>query len=203
MKQARKPQPDDTQALAEEAGRLMQVVRTDPLQGAGVNRVVQASNRLTQIGDELTRELVVGCTLINALVDKWTAHHYRPTLQGSPRALLLADIYDFTAARRGLDVTAYRGLDAKPSAAQAIDMRMTWGEAARLLLAVLEDGTAKGKREARIEIMKMARAADVAKGAAELVDRFLKIDDWSDESIAPKELIADARDLQQQLGRSA
>jgi hypothetical protein len=85
----------------------------------------------------------------------------------------------------------------------ATDMRMTWCQAAQIFIAVLQDGTPKGKQEATVELMKMARAADVAKGAAELIDRFLGIDDWSDESIAPAALIKDARELMQQVWRAS
>lgn len=84
----------------------------------------------------------------------------------------------------------------------AIDMRMNWQHAAQLMLAVLADGTPQGKREARAEIMKMARAADAANSAAYLVGRFLSID-WTNGPAAPTALIKEARELQRQIGRTA
>jgi len=44
----------------------------------------------------------------------------------------------------------------------AIDMRLSWVEAARIIAAALQDGTAEGKRAAREELQNMARAADAA-----------------------------------------
>lgn len=72
---------------------------------------VQAGNRLIEIGDQLTRELVVDCNTLDELLDKWTAHQYRPTLKETPAAMVLADIYDFVAAARQMNITAYRGLN--------------------------------------------------------------------------------------------
>lgn len=47
---------------------------------------------------------------------------------------------------------------------RSIDMRMTWGVAAQIIAAVLEDGTTEGKKAARAELMSMARVADAAVG---------------------------------------
>lgn len=86
---------------------------------------VQAGNRLIEIGDILTQALVCGCSTLDQLLGKWTEHQYRPTLKDSPAASLLADLYDYVAAQRGLDVTAYRGLDRDrrrtPSAIDALE----------------------------------------------------------------------------------
>ena len=76
---------------------------------------IAAGNRLVEIGDQLTREIVVGCSTLDELLSKWTLHGYRPTLKYGPTAPILADIYDFVAARRGMNVTAYRGFDAAPA----------------------------------------------------------------------------------------
>jgi len=53
---------------------------------------------------------------------------------------------------------------------QPIDMRMSWQQAARIYIAVLENGTEKGKQIARAELMKIARIADAAKICHELAD---------------------------------
>jgi hypothetical protein len=74
---------------------------------------IQAGNHntLVDIGNQLTVELVTGCKGINSLVDMWANHGYRPTIRASegPEYKLLADIYDFVAKSRRLDVVAYRG----------------------------------------------------------------------------------------------
>lgn len=75
---------------------------------------IAAGNRLVDIGDQLTRELVSDCRTIDELLARWPLHGYRPTLKGELRAQILADVYDFIAARRGMHVTAYRGLDTVP-----------------------------------------------------------------------------------------
>lgn len=70
-----------------------------------------ALKRLTEIGNRLTSEMVCACPTIDVLLDKWTAHGYRPTLRGrtgSPE-MLLADIYDLIAESRGIEVRAFRG----------------------------------------------------------------------------------------------
>lgn len=41
-----------------------------------------------------------------------------------------------------------------------VDLTPTWQEAATVLMAVLEEGTAEGKREARAELLRMAKLAD-------------------------------------------
>ena len=76
---------------------------------------ITAGNRLVEIGDQLTREIVSGCSTLDELLSKWTLHGYRPTLKDGPTAQILADVYDFVAARRGMQVTAYRGLGAQPA----------------------------------------------------------------------------------------
>lgn len=48
---------------------------------------------------------------------------------------------------------------------KSIDMTPTWQGVLPVLLAGLEDGTAEGKRLARIELKRMAEAADSAKDA--------------------------------------
>lgn len=64
--------------------------------------------QLMAIGDPLTKELVCSCDSLDALIDKWPAHGYRPTLR-EPKARILADIYDLRAKVRGIKITAYRG----------------------------------------------------------------------------------------------
>jgi len=69
------------------------------------------AKEILMIGNELTRALVANCNTLNELLDKWTHHHYRPTLRGSPGSpeAALADIYDMTARLRQIDIQAYRG----------------------------------------------------------------------------------------------
>ena len=45
---------------------------------------------------------------------------------------------------------------------ESIKVEMTWESTLPLLLLVLEDGDAKGRKFAREELQRMARAADVA-----------------------------------------
>ncbi len=98
----------------------------------------------------------------------------------------------------------------------AINLTMSWRQAARVIEAALTNGTTLGREEAREQLTKMAMAADLAvdqeklvrelrtavqtldlqkRLAVELIDRFLGIDDWTDESLAPRELIESAREL--------
>lgn len=68
-----------------------------------------AGGELVELGDTLAFS-ITRCSL-NELLEKWPAHHYRPTLRGDvePMADVLADIYDLAASVRGLNVKAYRG----------------------------------------------------------------------------------------------
>jgi hypothetical protein len=70
---------------------------------------VNAGNEAFAIADKLTKELTAA-TSFNELLDG-ANHGYRPTLRGDvdPRANVLADLYDYAQARRGVDVVAYRG----------------------------------------------------------------------------------------------
>lgn len=45
---------------------------------------------------------------------------------------------------------------------ETLSIEMKWKQAARYILAALEDGTPKGKDLARAELMKMADVADFA-----------------------------------------
>lgn len=73
-------------------------------------KLARLGNRIVDIGDILTRQVVCGCDSLDALLEKWPAHHYRPTLRRDDScATLLADVYDLVAEVRGLDVVAYRG----------------------------------------------------------------------------------------------
>lgn len=45
---------------------------------------------------------------------------------------------------------------------EILSLDMKWKQAARYILAALEDGTPKGKELARAELMKMADVADFA-----------------------------------------
>lgn len=60
--------------------------------------------------DELARELVCGIESLDELIDKWTEHGYRPTIDcrmgWSYREL--AEAYDARAKERGIAVTCYR-----------------------------------------------------------------------------------------------
>lgn len=59
--------------------------------------------------DALVAANVVGEASLDRLIDKWTAHHYRPTLfVDEPSRLRLADLYDRRAAERGILVTVFR-----------------------------------------------------------------------------------------------
>lgn len=51
-----------------------------------------------------------------------------------------------------------------------IDLAMTWAGALPMLLAVLRDGVPEGQRQAEAELLRMARAADIASGADALAD---------------------------------
>jgi hypothetical protein len=44
--------------------------------------------------------------------------------------------------------------------AEYIDLTPTWQEQARMLIVLLEEGDAKGRKTAREEIMRMAKVAD-------------------------------------------
>lgn len=95
-------------------------------------------------------------------------------------------------------------------------IRLTWKGAAQIIAAGLQDGNAEGQRLAKAELVKMAQAADLAieqeRVIAQMqariasleqqrnlgitvVERFLAIDDWTDELIAPAVLITEAREL--------
>ena len=97
-----------------------------------------------------------------------------------------------------------------------INVRMNWGEAAKILIAALMDSDPKDRRSAAEEVMNMARAADLAVAqeklvkalqerlktmelrnriAVGIVERFLLIDDWDYDSIAPRLLVSDALEL--------
>lgn len=83
------------------------------------DRTALLVERLVQLGDLLTKDIVCGTDTIDALISKWTQHGYRPTLRGNrgSKEWALADIYDFLAARYGRTMeangtkplTAYRG----------------------------------------------------------------------------------------------
>lgn len=68
-----------------------------------------AGDLVVVIGDSLSWS-IARCSL-DDLLSQWTQFHYRPTLRADldPFAEVLADIYDFTAAARGINVKAYRG----------------------------------------------------------------------------------------------
>jgi hypothetical protein len=100
---------------------------------------------------------------------------------------------------------------------KSIDMRLTWGHAAQVIAAVLQNGTADGRREGKVELMKMARAADLAieqekvigqmqaritnlelrnRLAVELVERLVQLDaSTEDRYRASSDLIQSAREL--------
>lgn len=63
-------------------------------------RIQLISNR---IAHEVMRETM------DAVLDKWVHHNYRPTLNNDDELTrLMADLYDWHACRRGLSVKAYR-----------------------------------------------------------------------------------------------
>jgi hypothetical protein len=62
---------------------------------------------------------------------------------------------------------------------ESIKVEMTWESTLPLLLLVLEDGDAKGRKFALEELQRMARAADVAVGAGRKV-----VDSWESGDLA-------------------
>lgn len=85
---------------------------------------VEAGNIAFEVGDLLAKE-IAGCS-VNELADKYKDHGYRPTLRGSLRAEILADVYDYVMVRRGETATAFRGganpgSKAKTASADALD----------------------------------------------------------------------------------
>jgi hypothetical protein len=62
---------------------------------------------------------------------------------------------------------------------ETIKFEMTWESTLPLLLVVLEDGDAKGRKFALEELQRMARAADVAVGAGRKV-----VDSWESGDLA-------------------
>lgn len=65
----------------------------------------------TNLANELCAELVAGKPTLDALLDKFTDHGYRPSLltRSGQKTQILANLYDQRAAERGLAVRAYRG----------------------------------------------------------------------------------------------
>jgi hypothetical protein len=94
---------------------------------------------------------------------------------------------------------------AKPTnTPETLTLVLNWQESAKIIALSLERGrTVEGRDLAKQELLKMARAADLAAKAVDLVERFLKIDNWHDDLIAPKALITDARELMRQVGRTS
>lgn len=63
----------------------------------------------TELGNQLSRELIAGAPTLDELIAKWVDHGYRPTLRlDDIDACWLADLYDIRAEELGLDVRAYR-----------------------------------------------------------------------------------------------
>jgi len=74
-------------------------------------KAAASMKEIKRIGDELVRNVVACCDSIEALVNKWADHGYRPTLRGrkgSPE-IMIADIYDLIAESKGYSCRAYRG----------------------------------------------------------------------------------------------
>jgi hypothetical protein len=70
----------------------------------------QAQSDLLHVADTLMVQLGLGMTFWPLLME-WEQNNYRPTLRSDidPRYGVLADLYDFFQAYRGMNVVAYRG----------------------------------------------------------------------------------------------
>lgn len=103
--------------MAKTMGKKLATMEADKLANK-VNRLlfehsngsISSGQKAFEIAEGLSQR--IAGRSFNALLAAWTAHGYRPTLRNDtdPYAGILADLYDYTQARRGVNVVAFRGV---------------------------------------------------------------------------------------------
>lgn len=97
---------------------------------------------------------------------EWTDDSAQADRMTHDEAERLADDWNAQAATKGFARRAYaHQIEAQPDAPRTVRIDMTWKNAAQIIAAALENGTAQGRDAARAELFRMADLLDELKTA--------------------------------------